>query len=403
MVREAFFEDGDGMDGGAGAPNELHVAVVQARDLPIMDKNFFGKGGSSDPLVVLRVGDRVAKSTTKTKTLTPVWEETFILPVPEVEAEDGGALIVDVEDWDQMSSNDLIGRVAISLEELLPKNPVRRWFTLTDKDGKAPPKPLGEVELEVRWVHSPALSTSFFTEVDLLPSTAPNKLCVAVVQCVRLTALDKGAGGKATSDPVVTVKVGDSKWKTAVKKGTLSPVWNEQTSFPVATNDGDTALPVVEVVVEDWDRLSNDFIGCVRIPLEQLKTKELHRQWFALQGNEPNSSIDVARGKIELAFRWVTDPDLVPKEWFPELDLSDKPCNELRIGVVGARNLKVMDKNLIGKGGRCAVSKHATPLRSLPRPRPRASPPLRSERVRPARPLALRTPFAARPSTTDSL
>ena len=31
-------------------PNELKVALVRARNLPIMDKNMFSKGGSSDPI-----------------------------------------------------------------------------------------------------------------------------------------------------------------------------------------------------------------------------------------------------------------------------------------------------------------------------------------------------------------
>ena len=36
-----------------GPPNLLKVAVIQARNLPVMDKKMFGSGGSSDPMVTL--------------------------------------------------------------------------------------------------------------------------------------------------------------------------------------------------------------------------------------------------------------------------------------------------------------------------------------------------------------
>ena len=55
--------------------NELRVAVIRARKLPIMDKNLFSKGGSSDPLVHLELEGSILKFKTQVqkKTLEPVW------------------------------------------------------------------------------------------------------------------------------------------------------------------------------------------------------------------------------------------------------------------------------------------------------------------------------------------
>jgi hypothetical protein len=70
-------------DGGLAHPaNELRVALYRGRGLAIKDKNMFSEGGSSDPRVIFRVMDgtqELAKwlSGTRTKTLDPVWRETY--------------------------------------------------------------------------------------------------------------------------------------------------------------------------------------------------------------------------------------------------------------------------------------------------------------------------------------
>ena len=65
-------------------PNELLVTLVRAKNLAVMDKALIpgtgGKtGGSSDPVVTLRVmpGGHTVTSNTKMKNLTPVWRERF--------------------------------------------------------------------------------------------------------------------------------------------------------------------------------------------------------------------------------------------------------------------------------------------------------------------------------------
>ena len=84
-------------------PNELHVYLVRARDLEVMDSGLLGKG-SSDPIVVLDVMGTSHKSTQKKKELNPVWLESFSWPVEDDEA----VLEVTVEDYD-MTGNDFMG------------------------------------------------------------------------------------------------------------------------------------------------------------------------------------------------------------------------------------------------------------------------------------------------------
>jgi Ca2+-dependent lipid-binding protein len=57
----------------------LKLDIVEAKDLPKMDLGL----GKCDPFVVLRMdgSNYTFKTTTKYKTYTPVWNESFLLPV----------------------------------------------------------------------------------------------------------------------------------------------------------------------------------------------------------------------------------------------------------------------------------------------------------------------------------
>ena len=63
------------------ALNELHVTLLGARGLVGVDKSLFSSKATSDPMVTIKAGGHVAKSTVKKKTLSPSWNETFKLQV----------------------------------------------------------------------------------------------------------------------------------------------------------------------------------------------------------------------------------------------------------------------------------------------------------------------------------
>jgi Ca2+-dependent lipid-binding protein len=67
-------------------PNELHVMLTRARDLPIMDTALLVGKGSSDPFVSLSVFGTTTKSTVKKKSLNPDWNESFVIPVDDLTA-----------------------------------------------------------------------------------------------------------------------------------------------------------------------------------------------------------------------------------------------------------------------------------------------------------------------------
>ena len=88
-------------------PSALLVMVCRARDLIMCDYNWLTRTGSSDPTVKLQVEgrDEVEQSSTQYKTLTPEWDEDFLLPCDDPEE----TLRVTVEDYDRFSGNDFMG------------------------------------------------------------------------------------------------------------------------------------------------------------------------------------------------------------------------------------------------------------------------------------------------------
>ena len=146
----------------AEAPNDLKIVLKKATDLLAMDKAMFGGKASSDPYVKFSCGGREVKSSTKKKTLNPVWDETLSLEVLSSEAE----LLVEVYDADLLGS-DYIGKTVVAVGSLRDGAMSREVHRLRDHDGHDDPsKPRGSVEFELTWWHNPAVAARMRAEVD---------------------------------------------------------------------------------------------------------------------------------------------------------------------------------------------------------------------------------------------
>ncbi|KAH9399581.1 hypothetical protein TYRP_017567 [Tyrophagus putrescentiae] len=94
--------------------NRLTVVVLKARNLPKMDLT-----GLCDPYVKLYVfhnGVRIFKKRThvKKRTLSPVFNESFVFDIPPEEGLENISLQFQVYDHDRVTRNELIGKVDIS-------------------------------------------------------------------------------------------------------------------------------------------------------------------------------------------------------------------------------------------------------------------------------------------------
>ncbi|KAL9452867.1 hypothetical protein AB3S75_008620 [Citrus x aurantiifolia] len=151
----------------------LKVKVVKGINLAIRDMM------SSDPYVVLRLGQQTVQTTIVKSNLNPVWNEELMLSVPQ----EYGPVKLEVFDHDTFSADDIMGEAEIDIQPLLTSalafgDPemfgnmqIGKWLKSDDNalledstiniiDGKVKQKislklqnvESGELELELEWM-----------------------------------------------------------------------------------------------------------------------------------------------------------------------------------------------------------------------------------------------------------
>jgi hypothetical protein len=124
---------------------------------------------------------------------------------------------------------------------------------------------------------------------------SPMKLLVRVVEARGLQAVHVDG----SSDPFVKLQLGKRHAKTAVAKRSLAPAWDEEFSFLVA----DVAEELVVTVLNEDKYFSNDVLGQVRVPLNQVMDIDdlsLDTAWYQLQPKSKKSK-KKCRGIIAVA------------------------------------------------------------------------------------------------------
>ncbi|KAK3378095.1 phosphatidylserine decarboxylase-domain-containing protein [Podospora didyma] len=122
----------------------LNVVILKARDLAAKDR-----GGTSDPYLVLTLGDSRHITHSVPKTLNPEWNEQCQLPVNGVQS-----LLFDVCAWDKdRFGKDYLGEFDLALEEIFSADDKTEqppmWFPLKSKrPGKKDGVVSGEVLLQ---------------------------------------------------------------------------------------------------------------------------------------------------------------------------------------------------------------------------------------------------------------
>ncbi|CAD5189205.1 unnamed protein product [Musa acuminata subsp. malaccensis] len=152
---------------------DLKVKVVRGSNLAVRDMF------SSDPYVVLTLGEQKAQTTVKPSDLNPIWNEELTLSVPQTY----GALKLQVYDQDVFSADDIMGEAEVDLQpmitsamafgdpELLGNMQIGKWLKTSDNalisdsiinivDGKVKQEvslqlqnvESGEIEVELEWI-----------------------------------------------------------------------------------------------------------------------------------------------------------------------------------------------------------------------------------------------------------
>ncbi|XP_054391294.1 double C2-like domain-containing protein beta [Pongo abelii] len=245
--------------------NALHCTITKAKGLKPMDHN-----GLADPYVKLHLlpgASKANKLRTKTlrNTLNPTWNETLTYYGITDEDMIRKTLRISVCDEDKFRHNEFIGETRVPLKKLKP-NHTKTFSICLEK------------QLPVDKTEDKSLEERGRILISLKYSSQKQGLLVGIVRCAHLAAMD----ANGYSDPYVKTYLRPdvdkkSKHKTAVKKKTLNPEFNEEFCYEI--KHGDLAKKSLEVTVWDYDiGKSNDFIGGVVLGINAKGERLKH--WF---------------------------------------------------------------------------------------------------------------------------
>lgn len=270
--------------------NALHCTINKAKGLKPMDHN-----GLSDPYVKLHLlpgASKANKLRTKTlrNTLNPVWSETLTYYGITDEDMVRKTLRISVCDEDKFRHNEFIGETRIPLKKLKP-NQTKNFYNCLEK------------QLPIDKTDDKSLEERGRIMISLKYSSQKCGLVVGIIRCAHLAAMD----ANGFSDPYVKTYLKPdenkkSKHKTAVKKKTLNPEFNEEFFYEIKYTE--LSKKTLEVTVWDYDiGKSNDFIGGVSLGINA--NGERLKHWF-----------DCLKNKDKKIERWHTLTNELPGSGF---------------------------------------------------------------------------------------
>lgn len=208
------------------------------------------------------------RTSTVKKSSDPVYNESLLYHGISEEDITAKGLRLSVMDEHKVGKHAIIGETCIPLKNLTTR-PVQQFRRILD----------ARISVESLYLDTKNVAPNpGRIEVALHYLSKQEKLVVGIIRCVALKALDPNG----YSDPYVKCYLlpdpnKKSKQKTAVRKKTLNPEFNEEFSYKLPHNE--LAKRTLHISVWDYDMgRSNDFIGGVTLGIEA--NGEALKHWF---------------------------------------------------------------------------------------------------------------------------
>ncbi|KAK2914947.1 hypothetical protein Q8A73_005541 [Channa argus] len=259
----------------------LRIHLLAGQNLVPKDNMMGGMvKGKSDPFVKINIGGETFTSHVIKGSLNPSWNEMYEVILSQLP---GQGLHVEVFDKDMDMKDDFMGRLKISLKDIIDSQYTDQWYTLSDVKS-------GRVHLVLEWVPLASVSDSldqvlqFYSRQSYLNKTVPSAglLFVFIEQADGLPLKKSGKDPKVGAE----LTLGETSRKTTVSDRTTSPQWNEAFCFLVR----DPREDILKV------KLSHSWtlpIGSLVVPIKELLSEPelVLDQWFALDGASPESQV----------------------------------------------------------------------------------------------------------------
>ncbi|XP_073679278.1 extended synaptotagmin-1 [Garra rufa] len=275
-------------DSNFASEGVLRIHLVEAQSLIAKDNLMGGMvKGKSDPYVKIRVGGLAFKSQVIKENLNPVWNELYEVILTQLP---GQEVEFDLYDKD-IDQDDFLGRVKVSLRDLISAQFTDQWYTLNDVKS-------GRIHLVLEWVPKVSDPTRFEQilhynyQQSYLNKTVPSAalLFVYIERAHGLPLKKSGKEPKAGAE----VSLKNVSYRTKVVNRSTSPQWDEAFHFLIHSPTEDTLIVKLS---HSWGQALGSLVLPVRELLDE-KDLVLDR-WFSLDGAIPESQI-LLRAELKL-------------------------------------------------------------------------------------------------------
>jgi hypothetical protein len=138
--------------------NELVVTVFKCQNL-----RWTKKKGLPNPVVNLKINENKKQWSIASKTLNPVWNETYFFNVRDPSM----SLTISIE-YNELVKNTFVGQTVISLRPLQNKSVSRQWYKLRNAYGEVSSVDLGNIEIGLVWRYNPDATTENRNKASVL-------------------------------------------------------------------------------------------------------------------------------------------------------------------------------------------------------------------------------------------
>lgn len=275
-------------DSNFASEGVLRIHLLEAQSLIAKDNLMGGMvKGKSDPYVKIRVGGIAFKSQVIKENLNPTWNELYEVILTQLP---GQEVEFDLYDKD-IDQDDFLGRVKVSLRDLISAQFTDQWYTLNDVKS-------GRLHLVLEWV--PKVSDPTRLEQILRYNYRQSYLNKTVPSVALLFVYIERAHGlplkKSGKEPMAGAEVlfKNISYRTKVFNRSTSPQWDEAFHFLIHN-------PSEDILVVKLSHSWGQALGSLVLPLRELLNEKdlVLDRWFSLDGAMPESQI-LLRAELKL-------------------------------------------------------------------------------------------------------
>eukprot|EP00063_Salmo_salar_P013325 XP_013988160.1 PREDICTED: extended synaptotagmin-1-like [Salmo salar] len=321
----------------------LRIHLLEGQNLVPKDNMMGGMvKGKSDPYVKINIGGETFESRVINRNLNPTWNEMYEVVLTTLP---GQELHVEIFDKDMDMKDDFMGRLKISLKDIITSQYTDQWYTLNDVKS-------GRVHLVLEWV--PIVSEPGILDQVFQFQSRQSYHNKAVPSMALLFVFVERADGlplkKSGKEPKVGAElvVGGTSHKTTVCDRTISPQWDE--AFYFLVHDPREELLIVKLS-HSWTLP----IGSLVVPIRELLSEPdlVLDQWLSLDGASPDSQI-LLRAELKL---------LCPKKCEIDVERADQPRARAASTAEQRLERNTVQKSLLRSS---SVDTPSAPVPSLP-------------------------------------